>query len=330
MNIKCYSQRLLNPFRGMLNTIEYNSAEAVTMDGVYWDIYVRNSALVKDLEQEQINQHRIQTSEIRYGRWSKNTGLQRGPTIDSDDFKEMAATGEIVYQYLLQHHDEIPFAFKDFYELWLLDENNKPLTLLNSAVYKEDMDFEQNINWTPGIACKESFHSDHSNTSTSETRLNAGERLSRLINLHSNDSAQWIARNKNGTGQGLDGINLETQLVGRKIPAAQIPLMLINAKTFTLSEQKFIEDYYSWLAPWLLVLQSLSDDQRTAIEQQARSNASVIEKHYLLYPKIIDNQFIKSALVETMLRNNTTEITPEKVESVEYLELNNPTHHLNK
>lgn len=50
MDIRCYSQRLLNPFRGAMNIIEYQGAEAVTVDGVHWDIYVRDLALVADIQ----------------------------------------------------------------------------------------------------------------------------------------------------------------------------------------------------------------------------------------------------------------------------------------
>jgi hypothetical protein len=49
-DVYCYAQRLLNPFRGMLHTVAYASAEAVSTDGVHWDIYVRNDQLVGDLE----------------------------------------------------------------------------------------------------------------------------------------------------------------------------------------------------------------------------------------------------------------------------------------
>ena len=50
MTIECYAQRLLNPFRGTVHTIRYASAEAVTTDGVHWDIYVSNDELARDLE----------------------------------------------------------------------------------------------------------------------------------------------------------------------------------------------------------------------------------------------------------------------------------------
>ena len=45
----CYSQRLLNPFRGTICCIQYQSAEAVTADGVKWDIYVSNEGLLAGL-----------------------------------------------------------------------------------------------------------------------------------------------------------------------------------------------------------------------------------------------------------------------------------------
>lgn len=38
MQIECYAQRLLNPFRGTMQVVKYASAEAVSTDGVHWDI----------------------------------------------------------------------------------------------------------------------------------------------------------------------------------------------------------------------------------------------------------------------------------------------------
>ena len=63
--IRCYSQRLLNPFRGVVNIIRYKSAEAVTSDGIHWDIYVSNDSLLDGLDKNRS----IQISDIRYGRW---------------------------------------------------------------------------------------------------------------------------------------------------------------------------------------------------------------------------------------------------------------------
>ena len=90
--IWCYSQRLLNPFRGVVNIIRYKSAEAVTSDGIHWDIYVSNDSLLDGLEHGKS----VQISDIRYGRWSANEGLTRGPVYPSDEFfmlEEMGAVG---------------------------------------------------------------------------------------------------------------------------------------------------------------------------------------------------------------------------------------------
>jgi hypothetical protein len=44
------SQRLSNPFRGIVNIVRYKPAEAVTSDGTHRDIYVTNDALPGCLE----------------------------------------------------------------------------------------------------------------------------------------------------------------------------------------------------------------------------------------------------------------------------------------
>ena len=46
MPIRQYAQRLLNPFRGVMNIIEYESAETVIIDGIHQDIYARDAELV--------------------------------------------------------------------------------------------------------------------------------------------------------------------------------------------------------------------------------------------------------------------------------------------
>lgn len=104
-DVYCFAQRLLNPFRGILQIIAYESAEAVSTDGAHWDIYVRNDELVKDLE----NRYQVQTSDIRYGNWSADKGLKRGPGYPSEDFKRMEKMGAIVYEHLLRDHQKVPF-----------------------------------------------------------------------------------------------------------------------------------------------------------------------------------------------------------------------------
>jgi hypothetical protein len=66
---------MLNPFRGIVSTLAYRSADAVTADGEHWDIYVSNEELLDKSDKQQ----RPRISDIRYGSWSEQPGLKRGP-----------------------------------------------------------------------------------------------------------------------------------------------------------------------------------------------------------------------------------------------------------
>ena len=146
MAIRRYAQRLLNPFRGVMNVIEYQGAEAVTTDGLHWDIYVRDTELVRDIEQGA----RVQTSDIRYGHWSAVSGLKRGALYPSEDFKLLEHRGAVVYEDLLQHHEQVPFPLCDPYELWLLDGQDLPLALLDSAVEPDGIPPDAALDWRAG------------------------------------------------------------------------------------------------------------------------------------------------------------------------------------
>ena len=153
MRIEYYSQRLLNPFRGVMNVIRYRAAEAVTTDGIGWEIYVSNDELLAGLDPHT----HVQTSDIRYGHWSQQGGLKRGPIFPSEDFKRMEAMGAVVYAALLQHHAQLPFPLRDRYELWLLDRAQQPLCLLDSVVDEEDIVLDVPLRWRAGNLCAELF-----------------------------------------------------------------------------------------------------------------------------------------------------------------------------
>jgi hypothetical protein len=67
--------------------------------------------------------------------------------------------GAILYEYLLAHHTNVPFAFSDRYELWLLDEQALPLALLNSASDALQMDLDCHIESRAGRECTREFRS---------------------------------------------------------------------------------------------------------------------------------------------------------------------------
>jgi hypothetical protein len=319
--IKLFSQRLLNPFRGALNIVSYASAEAVTTDGVHWDIYVRNDELVKDLE----DSYKVQTSDIRYGSWSAENNLKRGPVFPSDDFKRLEEMGAVVYEHLLNVHQQVPFPLKDQYELWLLDKDRLPLALLDSAVHSGHMDMQQTIAWRAGLACRESFYSQAIQEITPDEPC-AGDYLAKYINQraawNNKPVAQWFERQSDGSGLGLQGFHLPDGLQGRLLETKVFPQFLLRVDGHDELHTRLIQEFVDWQAPWLLLLPGLEESVRRELEQKARSQALVVDKQHRLYPQIVDQIFIKSCRVEAMLRKGQQqEENQEDIMSTFYIEL---------
>lgn len=67
--------------------------------------------------------------------------------------------GAIVYEYLLNHHRDIPFPFIDARELWLLDEQGLRLALLASATDRRHIDLGSLVKWRAGHECTRHFQS---------------------------------------------------------------------------------------------------------------------------------------------------------------------------
>ena len=307
MKFDCYAQRLLNPFRGVINTIRYQSAEAVTADGVRWDIYVSNESLQHDLP----DGVRTKVSDIRYGNWSAATGLTRGPIFPSEEFRTMEAMGAAVYRHLLTVQDAVPFPFTDRFELWLLDQSNRPLALLDSAASLNDIDLKQPCVWRPGQNCRKTF------TSTVAARLGIElseqgaitDYLAMYINSRTatTASAQVFERSTDQTGLGLQGINLNDAQEQRQLAAADFPVTLLDTRFHDDEHKQLLHDFSCWQAPWLLLLPTLAPDLRRQYELHARVQATKVAEQYHLYPDIMDQSVIDAARIEARLRNTVAE-----------------------
>lgn len=322
MKPACYAQRLLNPFRGVMNIIEYQGAEAVTTDGFHWDIYVRDMTLVEDLA----NSRKVQTSDIRYGSWSPEQGLKRGALYPSEDFKQLEMLGARVYEYLLDHHDCVPFTLRDHYELWLLDRSHRPLALLNSALYEDAIEFDCPIDWRAGHDCRKTF-----TPALAEQPLrmdepdNAGDYLTRLINTTAGPEprAQWFRRSADGYGHGVGGINLPADLEMRSLPCQAFPDFHLRLPDASPAQRQLLEAFFDWQAPCLLLLADLTGAQRAYYEQHAVRRARAVDRHYRLYPEILDIEAIRAARVEALIRaSETTSDAEDEVMATYYIELN--------
>lgn len=322
MNVECYAQRLLNPFRGAMHTVKLAAAEAVTVDGLHWDIYVSDDSLLEGLDRAL----HAQVGDIRYGRWSQAKGLRRGPLNPSEDFRRMEALGDAVYEALVRRHRQVPFAFRDDYELWLLDADGRPLALLHSVIEESDITFDHATEWRAGYAARERF------TSAVLPRLgagNAGDYLTRYVNRHAGGapSAQWFRREPDGGGAGLAGIRLPRALEGRRLAPADFPPLPLADIGHDDAHRQLIQDYHAWQSVWLLVLPGLDPDLRGLLERQLRRQTALVESQFRLYPDTVDSDAITSARVEAVLRASAAR--PGGVEEALptfYIELNPYTY----
>jgi len=316
MQIECYAQRLLNPFRGVVHTIRFQSAEAVTTDGIEWDIYVANDALLDGLGRAG---KRAQISDIRYGHWSAEKGLKRGPLYPSDDFKRLEEMGAVVYEHLLKAHREVPFAFRDAFELWLLDRSDQPLALLHSVRTHSETDTKPPLDWRAGMAAQERFQS----AAIAYPPDSAGLYLTQYINSLASGVAQWFCRTDDGSGLGLHTLKGGEALRGRVLETDAFPSLFIATAGMDAAHTRLVHDYHAWQAPWMLLLPHLDAATRSALEASACQQAELIEKHCRLYPAVIDRAALQAARVEAALVRSQPRVQKQDdVMPMFYIELN--------
>ncbi len=316
MQIECYAQRLLNPFRGVVHTIRFQSAEAVTTDGIEWDIYVANDALLDGLGRAG---KRAQISDIRYGHWSAEKGLKRGPLFPSDDFKRLEEMGAVVYEHLLKVHREVPFAFRDAFELWLLDRGEQPLALLHSVRTHSETDTKPPLDWRAGMAAQERFQS----AAISGLTESPGTYLTHYVNTRSSGVVQWFCRSDDGAGLGLHTLKGGEGLHGRVLEAEAFPPLFIATAGMDAAHTRLVHDYHAWQAPWMLLLPHLDAATRSALEASACQQAELIEKHCRLYPAVIDRAALQAARVEAALIRSQPHVhKQDEVMPMFYIELN--------
>lgn len=312
--IECYAQRLLNPYRGVVHVLRYQSAEAVTTDGIHWDIYVANDELLKGLPRHK----KIQTSDIRYCSWSRSKGLKRGPIYPSDDFKRMEAQGAIAYEALLKLHDRLPFPLCDHLELWLLDPVGLPLVLLSSVMSDNEMELHPLLEWHAGHVAQQEFVSD-----AVETSCNAARELTRYVKEQGGTPtvAQWFERQTDGGGIGLTGHHMPVALQGRELGHEAFPELLLSCGLGDEQRRQLVDDYLTWLAPCLLLL-PLQEEIRRELETLARQQPFEVLKYSRLYPEVADETQINAARVEAALCQRNPSREQDTTMAPHYIELN--------
>ena len=300
MKASCYSQRILNPFRGVMNIITTGTADAVTIDGINWSLYVHDTFAAHIDDPEEFAN--IELPDIRYGDWSEKAGLKRAPVLPCYHYDEIQRIAEDLLDAVFKYEHKIPFDFTDTYELWLLDEEHRqPLALLDSVCSEQEIHLHASLNWKAGNRCQKYFNSNVMPAAKEETHADI---LNQLVNARAgkNPAAQWFYRRDDRYGIGLSVINISEKNIGRELSPRMFPRMFVEQQWNTDSERALFVDFINWLSPWLLLMDFLSDSQRKSFETTARQHALLVDEMHLLYPKVINEKDINAARVEAAFR----------------------------
>ncbi len=306
--IHCYSQRMLNHFRGLMSVVEIDDGDAVSIDGIHWILYIEDPAL-KDIAQikDEINK-----LDIRYGSWSEKSGLKRAPMLSTTDLVPIEAIGQHLVKALQRHVNQVPFPSLDRYELWMMQDNSDhPLALLDSTLDRPRRDSAECTEWRVSRLCRESFVSN-SLVARGFNTDNHAEHVARIVNeaAGSRSRAQWFLRQEDGRGVPY---RAEETLGEEYIQSAgTFPELLVSSRWSGADAQSVIlvDEFLHWQAPWLLLMPGLSDMTRAQLEPLACQQAEFVAAQHHLYPKVIDGDVLNAALVEAVLRKSDVSSSP--------------------
>ena len=102
---RCFGQRMLSPFSGIMHCIVNDSADAVTTDGRVWTLYVRGECLYDDLPD--LDHREVTIPDVKYGQWSAKRGFRRAPIRLPTFDARVREEGDRLLQAVQQHANEV-------------------------------------------------------------------------------------------------------------------------------------------------------------------------------------------------------------------------------
>jgi len=285
--IRAYSQRLLPPFSGCVQITESERARAQSFDGVNWEIHYLSG-----------NQ---QTNDPRFS--VQGYGLDRGyynvASLENGELKTFIfpscvdhdQVSESIYELTeFLSTADVPFAAGDIYEYWLLDgTDDSPLALIYSCCDESLMNtFPDQTQWTALPHSKMDIDNTEYEQARSEPPVN--DRFQGLIASRAgiNRRTAWFKREQNDTDD--------------------FPGLLVRDEWQQQADHDLCQRYLLRKAPRLLMLQSLSSDQRDRLEVAARQHVFEVEQYYPMYPEVNDQRLMEAILVEARLRRAAPQV----------------------
>ena len=170
---------MLNPFRGVMQTIEAEQVDAASIDGLRWGLYITDESVYDFVDLNSVTP--FHSADVKYGDWSEKEGLLRSPSLPIMNYERVRERGDELLRIVEEHSKYVPFVLGDRFERWLLeDEDRRPVVLLESAYRAEEASYNSNTLWRIGQRAEREFLGDM----TMDDETSAARRLQQLINRH--------------------------------------------------------------------------------------------------------------------------------------------------
>lgn len=303
----CFAIRRINPFLGVAQVLDIGIGRAISVDGVSWQIQIRAKPPASKRRHD--GSSPVHRKYFRFGHWTAAAGLVRIPVNPELDIRQMLSQCETLLELLGTCAENVPFSLEDNIELWLLDQDRLPLALVASVVRK---DLAKNVTvgkWWATPPAEEGFHSPaleargYPNMTGAGNRGHAAHMEQQVMNAASGHV--WFIRSADGGGRLLCDDNDCTDINSDRSPD-YFPDFPLRNRWESDDNTAVVDDWVQWLAPRLLTLQSLDDPTRSSLEHAARANAALIDGQFRLYPRVINNELLESARVESRLRRSAS------------------------
>lgn len=274
MIVDCFARRIMAPFQGVLQVIRVGYGEAESTDGMHWVLYAAHPDILAHSG----------LSEVRFGTWTRETGLRRAMVRGSAAGGLIERIGEPLIGALEAFSPQTPFPLQDRHECWLLDGlSGEPVVLVDSRLADEPLPCAQSARWLPGQAAREGF-----------SRLDELEAMLAL-RAGTRPAAAWFERDAGGGAVGPGH---------QRYPVEWFPRLLLTTCWPQVHQRRLAEAFIDWWAPALLQLHHLEDPERARLERAAAQRAMALARLFRLYPKTIDERLIRVARVTARMQSS--------------------------
>lgn len=298
--VYCYAVRRVNPFEGVLQVVETRAARAYSPNGRVWQVQVL--AQRPEHTWRSGNSTSVVEQFFGFGLWDADEGLHRIPANPVMDIGAMQASADALVAVLEEESLRVPFPLVDEYEYWSIDFEGLPVALLATSDTADRIDGIRVARWMAtrdadnGFVSASLLESDGGTGSNSDPQRHA-ERLEHRV-AQAEQSRAWYRRTADGSGRLLRPDGRDETLPPSAFPDVGLKTAWTDRPTAAL-----VRDYLEWSAPRLLMLQRLSSQVRSWLEEAACRQAVELAKSRRLYPEVIDRRRVEAACVEARLRS---------------------------